>query len=779
MRLGAGIGHGTGLIAGTLAGPVNQVAPQITGSGRVGDPLTFSPGSWTGSGPVTIAYRWLREGAPIAGATTESFLPVDEDEGLRLSGIVTASDDTGSRGRGVIGPMVVWPTPTATRPLPDLALDPGVAMTPADLAGGFSGRDMRFDLGPGSAPLPDGLTLSAAGVLSGTPSAETPDARIVIRALNSGGAAQSAFQLRVGLSGETPLLLIIAGQSNADKQGTSGITLPAKYGNLSDVEIWNPVAGVFEAYAPGTNAGDDSRNAWGSEAEFAHQLREAGDTRPIRVVKRAQGGTGLEAEAGRDDWHPVTQTGGRQLFDELEARVTAARAAIGTTTEDVTIWAQGEYDMAKGFAGSYAANFGALLSEWRSRISTGLFIVERTRPRLDSTTARAGTWIVRQVQLDLALADGNAAVIDTDAATNGAPFSQLHPNHLWCEDCGLRAYRGWRGNYTEFHGDITGAVPAAFALADRTSVAQGAVVTSDVLSPRGFERDTDISITDGEYRITNPDDTVFADWTAAPGKIHKHQKVQLRITASDSAEMAVVATLTIGGVTGRWSVTTQAAQAPAGITHVASGLPTTANGAHDVPMPAGVAAGDLLLLHVSTHSNNYTETTPPGWTALPEVRSGSTNSDQARGIIYWKLAGEAEPSVTLTQGSYYSTGIVTAFRGVDPSDPIAVVQPGAATTSNSIAEGLVAAPVMAGTHVVYAAVIGEMHSATWSDDPDLADFAERYDVQRQGSSGAKQTLTMASGGSAVAQSVGDAVTATIDGGARRNINAHLLALRPA
>lgn len=323
--------------------------------------------------------------------------------------------------------MVVWPAPTATRPLPSLALDPGVAMTPADLAGGFSGRDMRFDLGPGSAPLPDGLTLSAAGVLSGTPSAETPDARIVIRALNSGGAAQSAFQLRVGLSGETPLLLIIAGQSNADKQGTSGITPPARYGNLSDVEIWNPAAGIFEAYAPGTNAGDDSRNAWGSEAEFAHQLREAGDTRPIRVVKRAQGGTGLEAEAGRDDWHPVTQTGGRQLFDELEARVTAARAAIGTTTEDVTIWAQGEYDMAKGFAGSYAANFGALLSEWRSRISTGLFIVERTRPRLDSTTARAGTWIVRQVQLDLALADGNAAVIDTDAATNGARSANSIP----------------------------------------------------------------------------------------------------------------------------------------------------------------------------------------------------------------------------------------------------------------------------------------------------------------------------------------------------------------
>lgn len=72
-----------------------------------------------------------------------------------------------------------------------------------------------------------------------------------------------------------------------------------------------------------------------------------------------------------------------------------------------------------------------------------------------------------------------------------------------------------------------------------------------------------------------------------------------------------------------------------------------------------------------------------------------------------------------------------------------------------------------------------MHSATWSGDPDLTGFAERYDVQRQGSAGAKQTLTMASGLSAVAQSVGDAVTATIDGGARRNINAHLLALRPA
>ncbi|MGX9857190.1 sialate O-acetylesterase (plasmid) [Limimaricola variabilis] len=578
-----------------------------------------------------------------------------------------------------------------------------------------------------------------------------------------------------------PLLLIVAGQSNADKQGTSGATPAAKYTGMQDVEIWNPASGGFEPYAPGSNAGDDSANAWGSEAEFAHQLRQAGVDRPIRIVKRAQGGTGLPAEAGRDDWHPSIQTSGRMLFEQLESRVATARAALSDTPEEVTIWTQGEYDMANGHGADYAGNFAHLLAEFRARISAGLFIVERTRPRLDSATATANTWAVRKAQLDVALADGNAVVIDTDAATGGAPFSELHPRAAWAEDCGRRAYRAWTGSYAGHHGEITDAAPDAFAFAARSGAAPSSPVTSELVTPVGYERDAPITVTGGAYRIANPDDTVAVDWTTAPGRIHKHQKVQLRVTSSAEAETATQATLTIGGVTGVWSVTTAAAAPPpSGVAFIGAGPPDTAKGAHVVAMPAGLQAGDLLLLHVGTHSANHAATTPPGWTALPEVRSGNASSDQVRGVLYWKIAADGEPGVELTQGaSYYSTGIVSAWRGVDPADPLAVVQPGTTATGNSLVAGLVAANVPAGTHVVYAVVYANLHSANWGGDPDLSDFAERYDVTRQGSSGVQLSMTTGSGGAASAQSVGDAVTATIDGGASRNSNPHLLCLRPA
>lgn len=74
-------------------GIANVTPPTITGSPvAVGNRLTGNRGTWpTSYGTLTYTYAWLRDGAPIAGATTTSYTPVAADVGTDLVFRVTAS----------------------------------------------------------------------------------------------------------------------------------------------------------------------------------------------------------------------------------------------------------------------------------------------------------------------------------------------------------------------------------------------------------------------------------------------------------------------------------------------------------------------------------------------------------------------------------------------------------------------------------------------------------------------------------------------------------------
>jgi hypothetical protein len=74
--------------------PVNSVPPAISGNPAVGVALTCSQGSWSGS--PSFGYAWNRDGAPIAGASSQTYTPVPADAGHSLTCSVTATDSAGS-----------------------------------------------------------------------------------------------------------------------------------------------------------------------------------------------------------------------------------------------------------------------------------------------------------------------------------------------------------------------------------------------------------------------------------------------------------------------------------------------------------------------------------------------------------------------------------------------------------------------------------------------------------------------------------------------------------
>lgn len=81
----------SGWTAPAAAAPVNTVPPTITGTAEYAATLTAQPGTWTPT-PTSYAYRWLRDGQPIAKADQATYVPGLDDLGHRLSVAVTASD---------------------------------------------------------------------------------------------------------------------------------------------------------------------------------------------------------------------------------------------------------------------------------------------------------------------------------------------------------------------------------------------------------------------------------------------------------------------------------------------------------------------------------------------------------------------------------------------------------------------------------------------------------------------------------------------------------------
>jgi hypothetical protein len=76
--------------------PKNTVAPKITGIPKVGKTLTCSNGTWTGSAPITYTRQWLRNGAPIVGATKATYVAKAADQNKFLTCKVTAHNAAGT-----------------------------------------------------------------------------------------------------------------------------------------------------------------------------------------------------------------------------------------------------------------------------------------------------------------------------------------------------------------------------------------------------------------------------------------------------------------------------------------------------------------------------------------------------------------------------------------------------------------------------------------------------------------------------------------------------------
>ena len=82
--------------------PANTAAPSVSGTAQVGQTLSSTAGSWSGTAPIGYAYKWQdcdssgANCAAIAGATSSTYQLVSGDQGHTIRSVVTASNSAGS-----------------------------------------------------------------------------------------------------------------------------------------------------------------------------------------------------------------------------------------------------------------------------------------------------------------------------------------------------------------------------------------------------------------------------------------------------------------------------------------------------------------------------------------------------------------------------------------------------------------------------------------------------------------------------------------------------------
>lgn len=100
-----------------------------------------------------------------------------------------------------------------------------------------------------------------------------------------------------------------------------------------------------------------------------------------------------------------------------------------------------------------------------------------------------------------------------------------------------------------FAADLT---PNAFTFTPQTGVSVGAIVTSNEVSITGINANTTITITGGTYSING------GTFVATPGVVKLNDRVRVRMNGSMLINTPVSSTVTIGGVSGTFTVTTSA-----------------------------------------------------------------------------------------------------------------------------------------------------------------------------------------------------------------------------
>jgi hypothetical protein len=195
--------------------------------------------------------------------------------------------------------------------------------------------------------------------------------------------------------------------------------------------------------------------------------------------------------------------------------------------------------------------------------------------------------------------------------------------------------------------------PDAISFAPTNNAEPSAAVTSQAITISGINTAAPISISGGEYAIAG------GAFTATPGTVTNSQSLVIRITASDKTNTSNEATLTVGGVSAKFTVTTLADTTPDAFsfpakTEAAFNTEYTSDAITvkgiDVAVPISITGGTYSI-------NGGTFTSAAGTVSVDQTITVKTTSASKT---------ESTQNVVLTVGGVEGTFAVTTINDTFP-----------------------------------------------------------------------------------------------------------------
>jgi hypothetical protein len=189
--------------AAVAAPAATATVPVISGSTIVGSTLSATTGTFTGT-ELVYTYQWLREGVPVSGAKSATYLLAGADAGHKMSVVVTATNSGGEASEtSALTATVVPKAPAATATVPVITGSAIVGSTLSATTGTFTGESIVYTYQWLREGVPISGAKSAGYLLT---SADTGDkVSVVVTATNAGGEASETSALTATVVPKAPV----------------------------------------------------------------------------------------------------------------------------------------------------------------------------------------------------------------------------------------------------------------------------------------------------------------------------------------------------------------------------------------------------------------------------------------------------------------------------------------------------------------------------------------------------------------------------------------------
>lgn len=462
----------------------------------------------------------------------------------------------------------------------------------------------------------------------------------------------------IGDLGDMYDLFIIAGQSNAEGRGDSGLS-PAVAAGVGIYFDGADFVDPLDDPVGGANTG----SAWPA---FANQWYEATGRKSIWIEQSA-------SSAGIQDDDLVSFAPGApgSLLPVAVAAAETARQAI-IESDDYSlgnvyvVWAQGEDEIVaveeeELDQTSYAALLDDVIQGFADGLSQldGFFISELGAKLAEEDEAPMA--IIRAAQADVAAARADTYLVTKLAkyfTTTGEMDDFQHYDQAGLNRLGFAMANG---GATQTGLVATDNTPAAFSFTDVPVASFDTVYTSNTITVSGINGHAPISVTGGEYSVDG------RSFTSAAGVVENGQAVRVRVTSSADGLTAVEAVLTIGGVSDTYTVTTQALDA---WDYIGQGTAVTASSGNlTLNEPAGSMEDDLLVACIA-YRDSVAFTLPDGWSYVGEENTGNTvpasSTSIGSALMAYIIRGASAPDMAfLRTGGDVARGAIVAYRNTD------------------------------------------------------------------------------------------------------------------